>query len=229
MEREQEIQRRFTRIIRNEERPHATSPRLQVYRELVRFRFEEVLSNTFPIFKKQIDPEQWNDLVEGFVREGAASPYIWQMPGEFRKYAAKQVEEPWAKDLLWFEWIEVEIFMEPPEKPKKGFQWRKRFRLAPTARCKVLEYKVYDPGFFDDPALQGRGKFPLLLYLDPESFQVLYLEITPFMRFLLKKMERQLPAKALGSACKKFGLKPKEAKPLAREALERFTALGIIR
>lgn len=229
MEREQEIQRRFTRIVRSEELPHAIAPRLEVYRDLVKFRFEEVLSNTFPIFKSQVSPETWQELVDGFVIEGAASPYIWQMPGEFRKYAATRVEEPWAPALLWFEWIEVEIFMEPPERPRKSFRWDKRFGLAPTARCKTLDYKVYDPGFFDDPALQKPGKFPLLIYLDPESFQVRYMEITPFMRFLLKRMKHQLPKKALGSACKKFGLKPKEVKPLALEALERFTALGILR
>ena len=87
------------------------------YRRLVYNVVDDMLQSAFPITYDFVDEDEWNYLVNDFFSSHSCqSPQAWYMPKEFYGYLEK-AENPIAKkypfllELLWFEWLEVELFM----------------------------------------------------------------------------------------------------------------------
>lgn len=223
------IQRRFTDLIGGKGIETA-SKQHRVYNRLLFYRFEEVIENAFFRLKALVDPHEWNSLITEFIRHGARTPYIWQLPDEFRRYAAPKISLPFAKDMLWYEWIEIELMMQKPAlQTNKKLRWDHPAALSPTARIKRLRYPVYDKS--DDTALAAakKGTYPVLVYLEAGSNRVMYLAITPFMYKVLKSFKKgAIPKESVKQAAKSYGQKNKEVTEIIRPVLERFFAMGIL-
>ena len=114
MKLEQDIQHQFTDIITKQIKVKQPSEAHQVYSDLVFYRFDEVFENAFPRFRKLVSEKAWEKLIYAFIHQGATSTLIWQMSDEFRHFvvANNNLNIPYLEDLLYFEWIEIEIFMQ---------------------------------------------------------------------------------------------------------------------
>jgi len=226
---EQSVQRRFTDIISGRGIESA-SRHHKVYNRLLFYRFEEVIENAFARLRPLVEPHEWNSLIAGFIQHGGRSPYIWQLPNEFRKYAADKIALPFARDLLWFEWIEIELMMQKPrEQQAKTLRWNRPATLSPTARIKKLAYPVHDKGSDASLPTAQKAAYPLLVYLEPETHRVMFLEITPFMYKVLKSLKKKTtPKEAVRLVAKAYGEKSGEVSEIIRPVLERFYALGIL-
>jgi hypothetical protein len=226
---EQNVQRRFIDIISGRGIENA-SRHHKIYNRLLFYRFEEVIENAYARLKPFVDKHEWNNLITGFILHGARSPYIWQVPDEFRKYAANKIALPFAADLLWFEWIEIELMMQKPAlQPDAKLRWDRPATLSPTARIKQLRYPVHQKN--DDTALAKakKGKYPLLVYLEPETNRVMFLEITPFMYKVLKRLKKGTsPKEAVKTVAAAYGEKKSDVTAIIRPVLEGFYALGIL-
>lgn len=223
------IQRRFTDIISGKRIENA-SRHHKVYNQLLFYRFEEVIENAYFRLKALMDRHEWNTLITGFIQHGAKSPYIWQVPDEFRKYAAKKISLPFAKELLWFEWIEIELMMQKPaEQADKKLRWDHPVSLSSTARIKRLTYPVHDKR--DDKKLlkTKKGEYPVLVYLEMETNRVMFMELTPFMYKVLKKFKKgTAPKTAVKEVAKAYGEKQGEVTEIIRPVLNEFFAMGIL-
>lgn len=223
------IQRRFTDIISGKEIESA-SRHHKVYNQLLYYRFEEVIENAYFRLKALMERHEWDALIAGFIQHGAQTPYIWQLPNEFRKYAAKKLSLPFAKELMWFEWIEIELMMQKPaEQADRKLRWDHPLSLSPTARIKRLAYPVHDKR--DDARLlkAEKGEFPVLVYLEMETNRVMFMEITPFMYKVLKKLKKgSAPKTAVKEVARAYGEKYGEVAEIIRPVLGEFFAMGIL-
>ena len=113
MKKEQSIQKEFIQAITTAKPSADENPRIDVYRELVYYRFLEVFEKAYLRFVKMISKEQLTTLIYDFFEVGATTPILWQVSGEFKEFILKNntLEMPFLADLLEFEFLEVEMYM----------------------------------------------------------------------------------------------------------------------
>jgi hypothetical protein len=180
----------------------------RIYQELILYRFDEVLSSAFPISKTLL--KEWDTLIKEFIKSGSNEKLIWKVPNEFRKFVIKNYFiEPYLKELLWIEWIEIKLLMTPKIEQKELFDISKRFEL--NAKLKKLTYSVHKREF------ESKNRCYILLYDNNSSIE--WLEISEFIYLLLKRKREPLKV-AIKSISDKFGIKPKEAKEILMDTLK---------
>lgn len=201
---------------------------LMLYKELVFHRFNEVLTNANPIFSELISKKDFEKLIVKFIKNGAKTDLVWQIPNEFRAFIKKQKDIkkkfPYIDDLLWFEWIEVKLFMGN----YKGFKFdsldfKKSYKLSSSAKLKKLFYKVYKREF------ETKGEYPLLSYYDMNQQEVIYREISPFMYSFLKLISKVSVKEAIKIISKENNIKQKELKEILTEPLKELCSLGVLK
>jgi hypothetical protein len=116
--RTKEIQTQFASYCRHksDELPDGVNElRINKYRSLCDNIIDDTLSQTYPIAKFLLDENQWNTIMDSFIKSHPFSnPQLWKMPKELILFLEdpKQSEllfKPYLIDLLIFEWKEVEI------------------------------------------------------------------------------------------------------------------------
>jgi hypothetical protein len=201
---------------------------LKVYKSLVLHRFYEVISNGFPLFFKSIDKERFRDIVYEFMKYGAKSTVMWKMPNEFRKFVKKSKilkDIAHINDLLWFEWIEVELMMKNYKLPKqKKFSFKNEYKLNSSAVLKKLKYRVFEEGSFEK-----KGEYYLIAYYDFNDYQVYYREISSLMYLFIKELDKNGIQKAVKFIAKESGEGKKEVKEFFKETLKELVSLNIIK
>ncbi len=199
---------------------------IALYQDLIFHRFYEVLSNAYPIFSQNISDEKFKEMVQEFLEFGAKNEYIWKMPKEFKKFLCsnkKYKNIKYLKDLLWFEWIEIELFMQNYKNLKKSrFSWRDKYILNKNARMKKMDYKIH----FQN--LDKKEKCAILAYYDVKIQAVMYREISLFMYDFLKLARKKSLKKSTTIACKKNNLDENKSKKILKKALKELISLGVL-
>lgn len=200
---------------------------IQVYQELVYHRFYEVLSNAYPIFHSLLKPRKFEKLVKSFMLYGAKTEFIWQMPNEFRRFLQKEQKllkkMPFLKNLLWFEWIEIELFMQDyDEFEKTVFDFKNRFILSQSARIKKLEYDLIKREF------KKKKINYFLAFYGIRKKEVCYKQISKFMYQYIKLLQKNSAKKALTLLCEQYKIKPNEIEKELKHALTELCNLGIL-
>lgn len=161
------------------------SDRLHHYRRLVFNVIFDTLSSAYPISRKQIG-SKWKSLVDRFFSFNKCENYqVWRMPQEFISYVEENERDlvrqmPFLLDLLFFEWIEIELYSEEDielENYSEHGNWLKdRIVLNPHFRIIQLEYPVYkvDCKLTED----NKGLYYLLIFRDLEELKVRFLELS---------------------------------------------------
>lgn len=221
-------QKRFFELVTDQQPLYAAlNNPIQTYKELIHYRFKEVVFNTFARFFDHIDEAILDSLVRDFIKSGPKSPYIWKMPDAFRRFIVKRPfakSYPYLEELLWFEWIEVELYMGNFSHDAGAvFDWEVSWKLSSSARKRKLSYAI-----FDDARIEEHGEFALLVYYDFAMHEVRFQEITPFMLGFLEILETMSAQEALEHISKVYEVAPAEVKPLLQEPMESFCALGIL-
>jgi hypothetical protein len=187
---EQKIQHLFNSLVTGEEDIiNPENNRLGIYKDLIIFRFYEVLKNIYPLFKNEIGDDTFQSLIQKFIRSKPRSPYIWKMPDDFRRFCIIEntiSNIPYLEDILWYEWSEVELLManysDFSEKTIVPFSWNQSLKISESARIKKLKYCVYTG------ELKTPGEFMVLVYYNFQNHKVYFQEITTFMFDLIHSM-----------------------------------------
>ncbi|PSM53072.1 hypothetical protein CBLAS_1848 [Campylobacter blaseri] len=199
---------------------------ITLYQNLVFQRYYEILSNAYPIFASIIPDDKFKKMVQDFLEFGARNEYVWKMPKEFGKYltsSKKYKNLPYTKDLLWFEWIEIELFMKNYDDFEKSkFSLKSNYILNKNAKIKKLKYKVH----LKD--LENKEKCALLAYYDTQSKIVIYRELSLSMYEFIKLMKHNSFKKSSKIICKKYDLEKKESKKILKKALKELVNLGVL-
>lgn len=87
------------------------------YRKLVFNVIDDTLQNAYPLTHELLLAKEWHNVVNDFFsNHPCQSPQVWSMPKEFYEYLSKTnhpllKKYPFLEELLWFEWIELELYM----------------------------------------------------------------------------------------------------------------------
>lgn len=156
------------------------------YRRLVYNVVDDMLQSAFPITYDFLEKEQWDELVQDFfTNHPCQSPQIWYMPKEFYEYHARLKNSiiksyPFLIELLWFEWLEVELFMMEDKKASfttHGSVSTDALVLNPEHHFQHFSYPVHTkkPSAI---TFKNIGEYYLVLHRDPESGSISFTEVT---------------------------------------------------
>ena len=170
-----------------------TDGRLHNYRRLVFNVVRDALSNTYPLTDNLLEKNEWEDVCKSFFSDHKCQdPQVWRMPFELIHYVQeskrKLIEKyPQLIDLLHFEWLEVEYYMMPDRKfpeDKTGDMWSTPWILNPESEILHLTYPVHlkNARFI---SRSDQGTFFCLIFRQPETYKVKFLNLSPFFAWLL--------------------------------------------
>ncbi|RAJ27294.1 HvfC family RiPP maturation protein [Pedobacter cryoconitis] len=100
-----------------EDIPGINTENISQYRRLVFNVIDDMLQSAFPLSYELLKAREWQMITHDFFSNHACqSPQVWYMPREFYEYLEQTRPEilnnyPVLLELLWFEWLEVELFM----------------------------------------------------------------------------------------------------------------------
>ena len=214
---ERDVEDRFFDIITNQ-KDNPSSNAYGVYQKLVYYRFEEIIKNTFLEFVKHISEKNLEKSVYAFLENPPSTPFVWQIANDYRKFVKKNKifdDKKFLYELLYFDWIEVEVLMkEYKEKKNKNFSWNKSYKLAPSARIKKFKYDIINKDF------ETKRENYLIIYFDFEQKEVLFREINQFIYVLIQKLnKKQSVEETLQALCEENEIELDEAKAVLEEPL----------
>jgi len=166
------------------------------YRRLVYNIIDGSLASAYPLTRNLLSPEEWDELVdEFFTRHPCQSPQVWTMPKEFYEYILEVkhpvlTRYPFLQDLLWMEWLEIELYMMEDEKSPYllNREGNGSLVLNPEHRLIMLNYPVYlKQASRIDP--DERGNYYLVMHREPESGKVHFTGLSVFYVRMLEHLK----------------------------------------
>ncbi|MDF1574648.1 MAG: putative DNA-binding domain-containing protein [Bacteroidales bacterium] len=179
--------------------PGLTPGRIHHYRRLVSNVVSDTLRTAFPITMAALGEEPWNLLVQDFFAEGIPqTPQVWKLPLEFCQYHAaretgKKTGLPFLDDLLYFEWMEIEIHTMPdrpcPDFTEEGDLFRDPLAFNPEYEILKLRYPVHTHPAAE--ALDMEGEYYALLYRMPDTGHVQFLALSALNVYLITRLDEE--------------------------------------
>ena len=230
MQLEQNIQKRFIGHVTKAE--GRISQAHKVYQELIYYRFEEVFEKAFPRFRKMVSEETFTKLIYDFLEVGAQTPILWQVSGEFRDFlsANNTLNMPYLQDLLTFEFLEIEMFMQKYEDVlPRVFDLQKSFQLSSTVKIVTFNYPIHNPEFDFNVEAFEKAEYRLLFFYDFDAMQVMCEEITPFLEEFLESLSGTLTVTdVVDSMSQKYEVASEEIIEIMQELLRKYIEKGVL-
>lgn len=174
----------------------AKPERLPNYRRLVFNVIKDALENTYPISYQYINTAVWDEMVYNFFSiHKCKDPQVWKMPEEFYEFCkiqnyAEIYSLPFLNDLLYFEWMEVEIYMMEdvlyPDYYDSKNWLNKKIAVNPEHKIIKLEYPVHIKK--PQETVNKEGDYFLLLYREQETGRVQFANLSVLFTFLLENI-----------------------------------------
>lgn len=170
--------------------------RLHHYRRLVFNVVNNTLAQAYPITREVLDPKVWNNLVNSFFSDyNPQSPYLWKMPKEFYRFIknskySEKLELPFLNDLLYFEWIEIEVYTMPDAEvfdySGSGNIYKDILIINQEFRLINLDYPVHM--YSVEEAKNKRGNYYVLVYREPVTFKVKFINLSVLNAFIFEQL-----------------------------------------
>lgn len=209
--------------------PGVTPGRVQTYRRLVYNVVRSTMDSAYPISLAALGEAEWDSLVQDFFSNGIPqTPQIWKLPFEFYQYHASRdtgirIQKPYLEDLLYFEWMEIEVHTMPdrptPEYVERGNIFSDRLAFNPEYEIIRLDYPVHL--FAAEESIRRKGDYYALIFRAPETGFVKFLNLSGLNTYILTRLvEDQVPLNQLkGDIATVSGI---ESGKYLDEALEKF-------
>ena len=189
----------YCRTGQERELPGITPGRIHHYRRLISNVVNDTLHTAFPITVAALGESQWEELVQDFFTEGIPqTPQVWKLPFEFYEYHAgretgKRMDLPFLDDLLYFEWMEIEIHTMPdrpyPQFVSEGDLFQDRLAFNPEYEIVQLEYPIHTHPVSE--AIHMKGDHFALLYRLPESGHVQFLGLSALNVYIITRLQEE--------------------------------------
>lgn len=175
--------------------------RVHHYRRLVYNVIDDSLIAAYPLLHNLLSEEQWNEVVNDFFATHACqSTQVWKMPGEFYEYIKTtdlQLKTifPQLDDLIYFEWIEVELFMmEDMEYPlfKNEGDWVNDV-IAVNPEHKIVRFN-YPVHIKNSKSITSadKGEYFLLAYREKETGKVQFSDMSALFAVIIENIAKGL-------------------------------------
>lgn len=177
--------------------PGVNSRHVKQYRRLVYNVIDDMLSNAFPLTVQLLPSTVWNHWVQMFVESHACqSPQVWYMPREFFTFlqerpARWQATYPFLAELLWFEWVEIELFMmEDQAMPTftETHLTTEALILNPAHQWLQFEYPVFNKNAADITE-NDRGRYAVIAHRNGTG-DVVFTEVSVALSWMLEQLNK---------------------------------------
>jgi uncharacterized protein len=166
------------------------------YRRLVFNIVSDIIETAYPITYSFLPKETWDKLVyDYFAEHKCKNAQVWRMPLEFYEYCkekdiAGQLNLPFLNDVLYVEWLELEVHtMEDIEYPAfvaEGDIFNDRIALNPEYKLIQLTYPVHTTA---PTSLPGKeGTYFLLIYREKETGNVQFVDLSMLYAYILEQI-----------------------------------------
>ena len=172
----------------------ANTDRLHHYRRLTYNIIKSALSTAYPIAKKTLTDDEWIAMVDDyFANHKMNSPLVWKMPFEFYEFCqekeyGEKFGKPYLNDLLYFEWIEIEVHtMEDKLIPlyvEEGDLLEDNLVITPEYELLSFDYPVHK--FKGDELLDKKGSYFVLIFRKKSTGAVRFINLSAFLAYLLE-------------------------------------------
>lgn len=162
------------------------SDRAPTYRRLVWNIVDDCLRRAYPICATILRAHEWEELVRDFMAGWDCSdPQLWKMPRQLCEFVrassySKKLGRPYLDDLLYFEWIEIEVFMMPDvpalSVKSEGDLFHNKLILNQEFRLIELSYPVFRVSANELEA--HKGTYFLLAFRHPKTLTVRFMELS---------------------------------------------------
>jgi hypothetical protein len=163
------------------------------YRRLVYNVVADMLQNAYPLTYALLSSEEWGNVVnEFFINHPCQSPQVWYMPKEFHQYLSDArhpllKKYPFLADLLWFEWVEVELFMMEDKTARAGNSGDVLFSklvLNPEHQLLLFTYPVHEKNAkYITPA--DKGSYYVIAHRNKEG-EIIFTSIAPALARMIE-------------------------------------------
>ena len=190
--------------------------RLPHYRRLIFNVLDGTFERAYPIFRRVVSEEAWKKVVRDFqINHDAKETRIWMLPFEFYDFCkannyGQKLNRPYLNDLLYFEWIEIEIHTMPdkviPEFKEVGDLLDDRLIINPEYKLIHLNYPVHNTS--KDKLIKKKGNYFILVYREQENLDVRFFEFSTFFALVFELIvnHNYTGRNALIEAAKQFKL-----------------------
>lgn len=164
------------------------------YRRLIYNIIYDSLESAYPLTKEALTDDEWDSAIHNFFSNWPCqSPQIWYMPKELYEYIRSEEKElekkyPFLSSLLWFEWLEIEVYMMEDIKVEyttKGDPDKDKLILNPEIKLEHFTYPVHIKNA-NKITLNDRGDYFVSLHRMPESGSVRFTDLSPAFAKLLE-------------------------------------------
>ncbi len=176
--------------------PGTTDGRLPHYRRLVFNVIKDSMESAFPVTHRYISRKIWDEMLYLFFeRHTCHTPQVWKLPFEFYEFAvsanfAEIYQLSFLNDLLYFEWIEIEVYMMEdrpyPDFKPDGDWLNERILINPEYRLIRLNYPVHLMKPTESEA--KAGNYFLLLFREQHSGRVQFINLSVLYTFVVENL-----------------------------------------
>lgn len=188
--------------------------RYQVYRELVTERMMQSIQNISPVARTLLSEKEWWKLLWAYLKASPPKSEIlrelaWEL-SQFCKTQPHPLKKkyPYLGELLEYEYLEIAMRFAPEDggKTPKGM-----LRVNPAHVLAEYRWPVhFIRDDFSDHRKMPQGQYLIVLWREPKTLEVKFMEVNPLVASLIKTLEKA-PAKGedlLRSLARKNRLKP---------------------
>ena len=167
------------------------------YRRLVYNVVEDMLRTAYPLTHHLLTAEEWDAMVQDFFSQHPCqSPQVWYMPRELYEYLLQAEHSllkkyPFLSELLWLEWLEVELFMmedRPAAYTGAGDIQADAFVLNPEHHLQHFRYPVHLKQAAQITEADQDDYF-LVLFRKPDSGDVAFMQLSPVLVSMLELLQ----------------------------------------
>lgn len=171
----------------------ANPKRLPHYRRLVYNVIYDTLSSAYPITKTFLGKDDWGNLVESFFKVYPNSyAQIWQMPYGLFDYLNEYPNEfnarfPFLKELIYFEWLEIELYAETDLPVPSKDSTIKNVKLNPHSRIMQLSFPFHKRSVIE--AIEKPENSFVILFRNLKNYKIEFIEVTEFIAHVISRLE----------------------------------------
>jgi hypothetical protein len=167
---------------------------VELYRELIFNRFLDSFEHAFPYTKEVLGDEKFKLLVEDYVKEHHPRQILWQEAKGLVDFIIKndwrfKRELPFIDELVYYEWLEIELSNEDDTSNKTDFSWNDIYKINKTARLNIYEYPVHKYEEMEiNEIIKNKSRYNLLIFREPKDFEIKTVELTDFVYQILDEI-----------------------------------------
>ena len=205
------IQKEFLGTILDNSK-HTDNPNIQIYQELVLFRFLEVIKSTYPIYTSSISKDNLDGIVKQFIKNGCKTPFVWKISMEFKEFVYNlKSTTKLQKETLIFELKQILIYVSNRAMKSRKISYTKSYRLSKNALVMKLNSEY------------------ILIYKNKYDNMVYHLSISKFLYYFFKYQRgNNTINKAIKFASKRSSINYNDAIKISNSTIVDFVYNGIL-